>query len=83
MQLSQDGKELLITNRKPIENLKYILEADPDFLREAKEKARNKENYAPDEYIETEYLPTELDEEIDLIEFKETRSSGSCFVDEI
>lgn len=73
----------MITNRKPIENLKYILEADPDNLKEAKDKMRNKENCPPEERIEADYLPTELDEDIDQIEFKEIKSSGSCFVDEI
>lgn len=73
----------MITNRKPIENLKYILEADPDFLKDAKDKMRNKEDCAPEDRIEADYLPTELDEEIDQIEFKESRSSGSCYIDDI
>jgi hypothetical protein len=61
LQLSEDGKELIITNRKPIENLKYILEADPDHLREERERMRNKPETVHTERIATEYLPTELD----------------------
>jgi len=29
LQVSRDGKSLVITNKKPIDNPEYILEADP------------------------------------------------------
>ena len=35
MQLSPDEEELIITNKKPIEQAEYILEADPETVREA------------------------------------------------
>ena len=37
LQVSSDGKELLIFNQKPDDNPEYILEADPDEVRRQKE----------------------------------------------
>jgi hypothetical protein len=36
MQLSQDGKELIIVNRKPREKLEYIHEEDPKKVEEVR-----------------------------------------------
>jgi hypothetical protein len=33
LQISEDGSELVIINRVPIENHNYILEADPDQIK--------------------------------------------------
>ena len=36
IQLSPDGKELIITNKKPISDPEYILEADPNIIDQKK-----------------------------------------------
>ena len=37
IQLSEDSKKLIITCKKPIDNQKYVLEADPNTIEEIKE----------------------------------------------
>lgn len=32
--VSEDGTELIITNKKPVENPDYILDADPNIIKE-------------------------------------------------
>lgn len=38
LQLSHDGKELIITCKKPVDNQKYVLEADPNLVEEIKQE---------------------------------------------
>ena len=41
LQLSEDGEELIITNRKPVEKMKYILESDPAVVKAERLKDAN------------------------------------------
>jgi hypothetical protein len=47
MHLSPDSKELIIINRKPIEKIRYILEADPEHLAAERDKARGNDEKEP------------------------------------
>ena len=38
LQLSENEKNFIITNKKPVDNPEYILEADPETVRHAQEK---------------------------------------------
>jgi len=40
LQISEDGKILMIINRRPLENEVYVLEADPDAILLSKRQTR-------------------------------------------
>ena len=84
IQLSPDGTELVITNRKPREKLEYLHQEDPDLIDEMRDFYRNKkrrESKLAD--VNKDYLPTEIDEELDELEFADIKSSASCFLEDI
>ena len=71
-------------NRKPDEKLEHVLEEDSDRVEAIRFQYLNRkrrEVKLPD--VNPEYLPTELDEDLDEIEFKDHKSSASCHVDDI
>lgn len=84
IQLSPDGTELIITNRKPKEQLEYIHEEDPQVVDEVRYTYLNKkrrESKLPE--VTMDYLPTELDENLDELEFSDVKSSASCKLEDI
>lgn len=84
IQLSPDGEELIIVNRKPREKLEYIHEEDPKVVEEVRNQYMNRkrrETNHPD--VTNDYLPTELDEELDELEFQDIKSSASCRLEDI
>tara|TARA_B110000285_G_C14864933_1_gene486395 strand:- start:89 stop:226 length:138 start_codon:yes stop_codon:yes gene_type:complete len=43
--LSPDGEQLIITNKKPISDPEYILEADPDVVEQKKKQHKGKKAF--------------------------------------
>ena len=68
IKLSADGKELLIINRKPVEKLQHVLEADPKLVDQEKLKILNAKR-KEDESVGLDHCPSELDESMDQVEF--------------
>ena len=71
---------LVITNRKPVHKLEHILSVDEDIIKEKERTYRNNHRH---EEVDSDYLPTELDEQEDNIQFKENLSNASCKIDDI
>lgn len=75
---------MVITNRKPREKLEYLHQEDPDLIDDMRDFYRNKkrrESNVAD--VNKDYLPTEIDEELDEMEFADIKSSASCFIQDI
>jgi len=75
---------LIITNRKPREQLEYIHEEDPQVIEQVRftylNKKRRESKVAE---VTLDYLPTELDEDLDELEFSDIKSSASCKIEDI
>ena len=56
-----------------------MLETDQAKIKEAIQEKRNANRDGEDEVGE-DYCPTELDESLDQVQFKESKSSGSCHI---
>ena len=82
MYISRDEKELIVINRKPVSLAKRVFETNEEELRRLDSELKNKKRSEADR-IEEDYCPTELDEDLDNIEFMESRSSASCKIDDI
>ena len=81
-QLTEDGEEFKITNLKPVEKLQYMLEEDSNLVEQERLRQlnlkRNDENQ-----VDKDYMPSELDESLDMIEFKEDRSGATFKLSQI
>lgn len=96
--MSEDGQELIITNRKPIQDLKFVPNVNPHEVvqqRKLENLKRSKEgddrlaksHLMSDSFVakmlDTDVQITELDEELDQVKFSEKMSSASCKISEI
>ena len=82
MHLSIDKERLVITNRKPCHKIEHTLEWDRDIIKQKQKTARN-QHRCTEEHVDSEYCPTELDEEKDGIKFKEQISNATCNINDI
>lgn len=95
LQLDPEGEKLIITNRKPVEDFEYTLSNDPKEIRQLRKeynsRRREYEKQTKEAKVkhgfqssdDEEYLNTELDEDIDEVEFKNFQSSSTCSVSDI
>lgn len=95
LQLDSEGEKLIITNRKPVDDFEYTLSNDPKEIKKLrKEYSQRRREYEKqtkeamaklgfESSDDEEYLNTELDEDIDEIDFKNFQSSATCSVSDI
>lgn len=64
--------------------MEYINEEDPDIIESVRYEYLNRKRRQTNQpTVEKDYLPTELDEDLDEIEFRDSKSSASCKLTEI
>ena len=93
--LSDDGDHLIIRNCKPVFNHKYDLNTNPKIIQTLKQNEKKKRlaKAKGEQFIEKEFNPydssisshclSELDSELDEIEFVDDHSSTSCCLSDI